>query len=100
MSCKILHYERESAIGLPNITQHNHGFGQMGNNQGDFIATDGNATFTAWGNPGVRGWNGRGDGGAYIGGVRNYANMVTTGANAAAQSVQPASLRIVYIIKY
>lgn len=88
------------SAGLPNITQHNHGFGQMVNNNGEFIATDGNATFTVWGNPGVRGWNGKGDGGTYTAGARNYANMVTTGANATAQAVQPASLRIVYIIKY
>ena len=85
--------------GLPNISDHYHGFGNNNeNNGGNFAAVSSSTSFPKYGNTGVRGWNGSGGGGGFNGTVRN-CNMVTTGAKAAAQQVQPASIRVLAIIK-
>ena len=85
--------------GLPNISDHYHGFGNNNeNNGGNFAAVSSSTSFPKYGNTGVRGWNGSGGGGGFNGTVGN-CNMVTTGAKAAAQQVQPASIRVLAIIK-
>ena len=85
--------------GLPNISDHYHGFGNNNeNNGGSFAAISSSTGFPKYGNAGVRGWNGSGGGGGFNGTVGD-CNMVTTGAKAAAQQVQPASVRVLAIIK-
>lgn len=85
---------------MPNINQHYHGFSTMGNNLGEFSAVDGGVTFTTYGNTGHRHWNGSGGGGGYTAGNIGAVTCVTTGANSAAQQVQPMSARVLYIVKY
>ena len=83
----------------PNISDHYHGFGNNNeNNGGSFAAISSSTGFPKYGNAGVRGWNGSGGGGGFNGTVGD-CNMVTTGAKAAAQQVQPASVRVLAIIK-
>lgn len=90
---------KEPLMFGPNISDHYHGFGNNNeNNGGNFAAVSSSTSFPKYGNTGVRGWNGSGGGGGFNGTVGN-CNMVTTGAKAAAQQVQPASIRVLAIIK-